>query len=114
MVEAFISWTFKIAETKVIKTAAIAVPTKVPATPSLEVKTAASTEAIPAATALYDSTTFCDFSSSTMTKRLYQLATVCKRDDKWEFDAKIHYTLVLPVRSNSRDRYSLLRRTTTP
>jgi hypothetical protein len=33
---------------------------------------------------LYDSTTFCDFSSSAMTWRLYQLATVCERDDMVE------------------------------
>src|SRR5215210_7906354 len=70
LVEAFINWTFKRAETRVIKTAANAVPIKVPATPSLEVKTAASTDAIPAATALYDSTTFCDFSSSTITREI--------------------------------------------
>jgi len=39
------------AKPKVITTAANAVPIKVPATPSLEVKIASITEAIPAATA---------------------------------------------------------------
>jgi hypothetical protein len=33
---------------------------------------------------LYDSTTFCDFSSFAMTRRLYQLATVRERDDRVE------------------------------
>jgi len=54
--EAFISWALKIAEPRVITTAVTAVPIKVPATPSLEVKTAAITEAIPAAVALCVST----------------------------------------------------------
>ena len=72
-----------------IKTAVIAVPIRVPATPSLEVKTAASTDAIPAATALYVSTTFCDFSSSTMTATLYQFATVCEGDGEMEFEGQI-------------------------
>ena len=44
------------AELRVITTAVNSMPIKVPATPSLEVKTAANTEAIPAATALCVST----------------------------------------------------------
>ena len=54
--KAFISWALKTAEPRVINTAVTAVPIKVPATPSLEVKSAAITEAIPAATALCVST----------------------------------------------------------
>jgi hypothetical protein len=46
----------------VIKVAVKAVPIKVPATPSLEVKSATTTEASPAATALFVSTNVRDFS----------------------------------------------------
>jgi len=46
------SWALNMAKPKVITTAANAVPIRVPGTPSLEVKIASITEAIPAATVL--------------------------------------------------------------
>jgi hypothetical protein len=53
-------WAFKIAAISVIVIAVRAVPIKVPATPSLDVKTAVTTEASPAANALFVSTSFAD------------------------------------------------------
>ena len=53
-------WAFKIAAPRVIVIAVKAVPIKVPATPSLDVKSAAITDANPAATALFVSTSFAD------------------------------------------------------
>jgi hypothetical protein len=58
LVEAFSNWAFKIAEPSVISIAVNAVPIRVPATPSLEVKTAATTDATPVATALFVSMIF--------------------------------------------------------
>ena len=72
--EAFSSWALRMAENRVIVIAANPVPIKVPATPSLEVKIAVTTEAIPVATALYVSTTFCDFSPFVMTP---EIVSVC-------------------------------------
>ena len=51
-------WACKMAEMRVIAIAVSAVPIKVPATPSLDVKRAVTTEASPAANALFISTSF--------------------------------------------------------